>query len=188
MPNASSKCSCGCKSMMYRHPHRFIFRVNQLQNFVKHWIRLIENCIFAMQAFMIESRLLQQVTQEAKRVLTRFNERQTTQRTTAHSRSYHCQRSSLEPMRTRAQNSKGRTFTKTSTNRLKTKKKHRPAGRKNQRAHNTTITDTAATLAIPQLYNMQEPRARHNYVIWDCSPLRGDCSEWLHTIIITILP
>ena len=78
-------------------------------------------------------------------------------------------------MRTRAQNSKGNTFTKTSTNRLKTDfNTAQLAATVNVKTHNTTITDTAATLAIPPLKNMQEPQARHNYVTWECSPLRGE--------------
>jgi len=45
----------------------------------------------------------------------------------------------------------------------------------NVKTHNTTITGTAATLALPPLKNMQELQARHNYVTWECSPLQG---EW----------
>jgi len=59
--------------------------------------------------------MLQQVTQETIRVLTRFNEieqRNELPRTRSHI-SIH----SLESMRTRAQNSKCRMFTKNSTNR-----------------------------------------------------------------------
>ena len=77
-------------------------------------------------------------------------------------------------MRTRAQNSKGSTFTKTSTNRLKNEFTTAQLAATNVKTQNTTITDTAATLAIPPLKNMQEPQARHNYVTWECSPLWGE--------------
>ena len=95
--------------------------------------------------------------------------------------SIHCQISSLEPMRTRAQNSKcvECSLSNKLDESLKNRFHHRQAGRNNQRlhhqTHNTTITATDAPLAIPQLWNMQEPQARRNYVTWDleCSPLRA---------------
>ena len=117
--------------------------------------------MFATQHNFTVCLMLQQVTQEANRVLTRFNERQTTQQTTAHSRSYHCQRSSLEPTRTRAQNSKGSTFTKPRQS-VKNRFHHRPAGR-NKRSdtqhHATAIEEDGLEASFSDLVRFVKDEA-----------------------------